>query len=85
MSTCGSCKYWTVPAESDESRAPENDDYDWVESEFGTCGAVKFQGRETQSDDRSLAGVTDGSGYRAALRCRSAFGCVLFEPKGDVS
>lgn len=73
---CGDCKHWKTGLTS------YDEDYEDVESEFGECGAVAHGGEDhdLRNTDPRLALAIDGSGYRAALRCRSDFGCVLFEP-----
>jgi hypothetical protein len=90
---CGNCKFWGSSCDGNETYRQclavihdkrsftsslfdwdaENPDHDDIETTDGI--------RDARS---KKAVVKDGSGYFAALRCRSDFGCVLFERKDDV-
>lgn len=64
--TCGECKFWG--AESDSH------------NKYRQCHAIKHVEWPDENKDFS-AFVVDGSGYFAALKCRSDFGCNLFQLK----
>ena len=63
--TCGECKFW---GDKDEN------------NQYRQCRAIKHVEFSDENEDYS-AFVVDGSGYFAALKCRSDFGCNLFQLK----
>lgn len=80
MSTCGTCQHWKQPT-------PDADDYDLGVSDQSSEEVARTYGRcqrivhikDTPATDP--AGTQDASGYRASIRCRTDFGCILHEPK----
>lgn len=80
MNHCGTCKYF----------GPEltgmDEDLDEQPSGFHACELIKHGNKGYMEfatpPQLGRAYVADGSGYFAALRVRSDFGCVEWEAKG---
>lgn len=91
---CGSCVFWGSDLDEDQAFREckavkhdcrghttcyqDGDDPTYIDSTEEWI--VEFAESEDKTR-RSLAVVVDGSGYFAALKCRSDFGCVMFSPK----
>ncbi len=87
---CGDCKHWgterdvadgetfrtCVSVVHDKRGLVNTKDEQWEDD---------HEDREERDAFRAThkAVVQDGSGFRAALRCREDFGCVDFEPKAQ--
>lgn len=73
---CGTCRHWKEPDGND--RFPCG----WNSSIYGRCNrlGMNFDGEQERGD---IAGVEDGSGYHAAVRCKTDFGCKLWESKDE--
>lgn len=90
---CGTCKHWTVDDDwfaSDLSltRPPDepSDAYysrlEVANAAVRTCKAIELLSQYEAVDEIPLAFTKDGSDYRADLRTRAEFGCVLHEETG---
>jgi hypothetical protein len=75
VKTCETCRFWSM--------SPK-DENGFDVGVHRLCAAV-IHGNHWNAEDgtvaRSLAVVTDGSGYAAALRTQANFGCVMHEEK----
>ena len=79
MNTCGTCKFWGDAPDRCDPRGPKGE-------EFRPCKRIKMQEIDMEAEsDAEWHGVisnpcsavaVDGSGYYAAIKCRSDFGCV---------
>lgn len=92
MSHCGTCKFWGNAGDThrwrqcqaiihDDRNLTESfnrvEEWDWLEED---------QRQELiQVRDAAKAVCQDGSGYFAAVKCREAFGCVLYQPNPDAA
>jgi hypothetical protein len=85
MKLCGTCKFWGNDEDATEQfrwcRAVVHDQENYADPDDDEwCGAdelaEKIAFRKTHK-----AIVLDGSGFKAALRCREDFGCVLHKEK----
>jgi len=86
MGTCETCAHWGAPDQREKALAirkcqaiPHDkngasqwdaDDLEWREE----CGAIYPEDRAMMT---AIAVTCDGSGYRAELNTRAAFGCAL--------
>ena len=87
MERCETCAHWGAPDEREKDcpvrrcmvvpHDPNGvvdynpDDWEWMKESDPEGYA------EATRQHEAIAVVVDGSGYRAALRTRAAFGCVL--------
>lgn len=67
MKRCGTCKHWR----GEEFRG-------WRQ-----CQRIEHYTGYPAIDPTERAIVVDGSGYLAALRCKTDFGCVYHEPREE--
>jgi hypothetical protein len=86
VNTCGQCKFWGSPKDNTETfkqcMAVIHDDRCLTDGNYDTDAWMSEDAILERDKIRTHAAVVqDGSGYRAALRCREDFGCVLFEEK----
>jgi hypothetical protein len=97
MATCETCAHWGAPDERERGfpvrtcQAVEHDErgvYEWDADDWrwNTEWLRPEEVAQLRRFATAPAVVIDGSGYRAALKCRATFGCVLFAaipPSGD--
>ncbi len=93
METCESCAFWgdAKDAQNKETFRQCNAMFHDVGSNCGGDGRrpepdpIRFPelNAEWHEARSHKAVVQDGSGYFAALKCRSDFGCVLHNPRSE--
>ena len=94
MKLCGTCKHFGNPNQKDEMFRTcnavihdERSHHCDVYSVGLDVNAADWVDEEDKAEIRAIrahkAVVVDGSGYHAALKVQSDFGCVLHEDKGQ--
>lgn len=90
MNTCGTCKYFGEAREVDLFSVDSDDNYHELPSaQYHICELIKhINGHGSDNPSVQLvAGVSDASGYHAALCVTDEFGCNQWAeklPAGDV-
>lgn len=75
MNTCGTCKHFGQPVDSEH----------YVPSGYHICRLVeRFDSYDT-AQPSAAAGVVDASGYFAALCVKEEFGCNQWAPRATWS
>jgi superoxide dismutase len=87
---CGTCKHWKRPDPEDYWATVGPEDIDTPDEQlkseiartYGKCQRIVHV--KNTNTANTPAAANDGSGFFACVRCRTDFGCTLYEKSDDV-